>query len=174
MLRKIGTIRIIDPSQLQKCSTSLQTPLDWIQKGSAGARGPTGPAGANGNRGTTGKTPPAAVATHRARRWSRVRRIVSPRLLRLSGKKEGLTLGGVRSGQGERRESVAIRSTPSDPRSQSATIGASDDTGAAVMLTHERPLATALLRPRGRQADAERDQRDARDPVERAPDPRPP
>jgi hypothetical protein len=72
--------------------------------------------------------------------------IASPRLLRLSGKKEGLTLEGVRSGQGERHESVAIGSTPSDPRSLSATIGVSDDTGAPVVLTHERPLASAALK----------------------------
>ena len=54
MLKNIGTVRIIDPSQGQKCSTSLETPIDWNQKGTAGGRGPTGPAGAIGNRGATG------------------------------------------------------------------------------------------------------------------------
>src|SRR2546421_432615 len=59
MLNKIGTVRIIDPSQGQKCSASLETPIDWNQKGGAGARGPTGSAGTNGSRGPTG---PAGVS----------------------------------------------------------------------------------------------------------------
>ena len=54
MLNRVGTIRIIDPSQGQKCSTSLETPIDWNQKGTAGGRGPTGVAGVNGTRGPTG------------------------------------------------------------------------------------------------------------------------
>jgi uncharacterized protein YjbI with pentapeptide repeats len=36
MLKNIGTIRIIDPSVGQKCSNSLETPLDWSQKGAPG------------------------------------------------------------------------------------------------------------------------------------------
>src|SRR2546421_7485002 len=58
MLNKVGTIRVIDPSQGQKCSTSLETPLDWSQKGSAGSRGPTGPAGPNGGAGGAGARGP--------------------------------------------------------------------------------------------------------------------
>src|SRR2546421_6579126 len=54
MLKNIGTVRIIDPSAGQKCSSSLETPIDWNQKGSAGARGPTGPGSANGGPGPTG------------------------------------------------------------------------------------------------------------------------
>src|SRR5438876_11157422 len=36
MLKGVGTIRIIDPSLGQKCSASLETPLDWNAKGSPG------------------------------------------------------------------------------------------------------------------------------------------
>ena len=39
MLKNIGTIRIIDPSLGQKCSGSLETPLDWNQKGGLTWRG---------------------------------------------------------------------------------------------------------------------------------------
>ena len=51
MHKNVGTIRIIDPSAGQKCSASLETPIDWNQKG---ARGPTGSSGSNGGRGPTG------------------------------------------------------------------------------------------------------------------------
>jgi hypothetical protein len=36
MLKGVGTIRIIDPSQGQKCNTSVETNLDWNQKGAPG------------------------------------------------------------------------------------------------------------------------------------------
>jgi hypothetical protein len=61
MLNKLGTIRVIDPSAGQKCSATLETPLDWNQKG-VGARGPTGPAGSNGPPGGTGARGPTGPA----------------------------------------------------------------------------------------------------------------
>lgn len=53
MLKAIGTIRIIDPSAGQKC-TSFETALQWSQTGPAGAVGPQGPKGDTGPQGAPG------------------------------------------------------------------------------------------------------------------------
>ena len=76
MLKKVGTIRIIDPST-QQCSASLETQISFGARGekgdqglqglrgepgAVGPAGPTGPAGPEGPRGPKGDQGPAGVA----------------------------------------------------------------------------------------------------------------
>jgi hypothetical protein len=55
-----GLLRAIDPSAGQKC-TSLETPLDWNQKGPKGDSGPQGAPGPKGDPGAQGPPGPAGV-----------------------------------------------------------------------------------------------------------------
>jgi len=50
---KVGVLRVIDPSAGQSC-TSLETPIQWSQKGPKGEAGPAGPAGPKGDKGDPG------------------------------------------------------------------------------------------------------------------------
>jgi hypothetical protein len=52
-LDKIGTLRVIDQSSGQHC-TSLETPIQWNQTGPAGPMGPQGTAGPQGPAGADG------------------------------------------------------------------------------------------------------------------------
>jgi hypothetical protein len=51
MLKKVGTIRLIDSAAGQSCSATLETPVDWSKQGPQGATGPAGPKGDQGDRG---------------------------------------------------------------------------------------------------------------------------
>src|SRR4051794_4693153 len=59
MLKNVGTIRLIDPSlpssSLMSHCSSLETQLNWNEKGQPGAAGPAGPAGPAGRDGASGK-----------------------------------------------------------------------------------------------------------------------
>lgn len=53
-----GVLRVIDPSAGQFC-TSLETPIQWSQKGPKGDAGPVGTAGPKGDKGDPGPAGPA-------------------------------------------------------------------------------------------------------------------
>jgi hypothetical protein len=57
---RVGVLRVIDPSAGQSC-TSLETPIQWSQKGPKGDAGPTGSAGPKGDRGDPGPAGPAGA-----------------------------------------------------------------------------------------------------------------
>jgi hypothetical protein len=54
-----GVVRVIDTDKDQKCSTTLEKPLAWNQKGEQGVPGPAGPKGEVGPAGPTGEVGPA-------------------------------------------------------------------------------------------------------------------
>ncbi len=59
MLNKIGTIRLIDPSAGQRCSSSLETAVSWNERGQQGVAGPAGLAGPAGPKGDQGDRGPS-------------------------------------------------------------------------------------------------------------------
>jgi hypothetical protein len=56
MLKKLGTIRLIDPAAGQQCAASLEAAVDWNVRGQQGLPGPAGPAGPQGPQGDPGAT----------------------------------------------------------------------------------------------------------------------
>jgi hypothetical protein len=54
-----GVLRVVDTANGQKCSTTLETPIAWNQKGEPGAPGPTGSKGDAGAIGPQGEPGPA-------------------------------------------------------------------------------------------------------------------
>jgi hypothetical protein len=54
MLKKLGTIRLIDPTAGQQCASSLETAVEWSRQGPPGTTGPAGPQGPRGEQGERG------------------------------------------------------------------------------------------------------------------------
>lgn len=58
MLKSLGTIRLIDPANGQKCSAAFETAVEWNERGQQGLPGATGPAGPPGPKGDKGDEGP--------------------------------------------------------------------------------------------------------------------
>jgi len=57
-----GSLRVIDTSKGQKCSSNSENPLDWNAAGVTGSTGPAGQTGATGHTGPSGPSGPPGEA----------------------------------------------------------------------------------------------------------------